>query len=117
MSREAEVLDSLSREIAEFRETVVLWIDTALVRLREREQEESLAMEKTPAPAALTRLRADRGPQTRSPETGTKSTSPPSDSLKRLDALARLLDQRVKVSQEAVSDSAGAGGEVDQSSG
>ena len=152
MSHDADVLDSLSRAIAEFREKVLLWIDTALVRLREREQAESLAMEEKSAPAALTRLRMERGSPTASPtrrpaagkdgmdlqpvmswegtpnpaeiagpdsrgdlarppivaprpEADTKSKSPPLDSLKRLDALARLLDHRLKASQDAASNS------------
>jgi len=158
MNHDAEVLDPQSRAIANFREEILLWIDTALVRLREREQEESLATEKRSARAASTRSGMERGSQTRSPpsrpgarlggavlepvmrsegsrnteeiagpnslgdpsrppiatpgpETRPESKSPPLDSLKRLDALARLLDQRLKVSQEAASDSSGASGE------
>ncbi|MFI5457474.1 MAG: hypothetical protein ACHRXM_18685 [Isosphaerales bacterium] len=164
MSHDAEVLGSQSRAIADFREEILLWIDTALVRLREREQEESLVMEEKSAPAALTRLSMERGSQTQSrarrpgvslggtelepvmrwegtrntgeiagpdslsdparppivaprPEAGTKSKSLPLDSLTRLDALARLLDQRLKVSQEAASNSYGASGEVGESNG
>ncbi len=164
MSHDADGLDSLSRAIAELREKVVGWIDTALVRLREREQEESLATQEKSAPAALTRLSRERGSQTQSPtrrpgasleetelrpvmswqgsrnteeiagpdslrdparpplvaarpETGAKSTSSPMDSLKRLDALARVLDQRLKVSQEGASNSSGASSEVGESNG
>jgi len=117
MSHDADVFDSLSRTIADFREKVVGWIDTALVRLREREQEESMASEKRSAPAAVTRLCTERGSQPILTETGTKSKSPPLDSLKRLDALAQQLDQRLKVSQEAAPNSSGASGEVGESNG
>ena len=64
MSDDAEVLDSLSRAIVEFREEILLWIDTALVRLREREQDESVAMEERSAPATLTRWGTESGSQT-----------------------------------------------------
>jgi hypothetical protein len=155
MSEDGAVLDGLSRAIADFREEVLLWIDTALVRLREREQQDSLAMEQKSAPATLTRSgmeresqpcaparrfgtrsgvaelepvirrqgswntaeingRASPGDPPRPPvvkpaaETPTGSNSPPLDSLKRLDALARLLDERLNVSQEEVSNNPGA---------
>ena len=51
------------------------------------------------------------------PETSPSSSPSPSDSLKRLDALARLLDQRLKVSQEAASNSSGASPEAAEPNG
>jgi hypothetical protein len=164
MSDGAEVLDSLSRAIVEFREEVLLWIDTELVRLRERERDESVAMEERPAPATLTRWGMETGSQTHSPsrrlvaglgeaelqpvirregspsneknaerdllggsarvpfvtpgsEPGPKSKFVPFDSFKRLDALARLLDQRLKLSEAAASSSSGASGEVGEPNG
>jgi hypothetical protein len=162
MSEDGAVLDGLSRAIADFREEVLLWIDTALVRLREREQQESLATEQKSAPAASprsgmeresqtssstsrsrTRLgvaqlepvmrrqgsgnteeingRAPQGDPPRSPivklaaEAPAGSNSPPLDSLKRLDALARLLDQRLNVSQDEASNNGGASDRVGES--
>jgi len=111
MSHDADVLDSLPRAIAEFREKVLLWIDTALVRLREREQEESLAMEDLLSVPTRPPIVAPR------PEAGTRSKSSPLDSLERLDALARLLDHRLKASQEAASNSSETSGEVGESNG
>jgi hypothetical protein len=113
MSDDAEVLDSLSRAILEFRDEILLSIDTALVRLREREQDESVALEERSAPARLTPWGKECGSQTHSPDP--RSNSTPVDSFQRLDALARLLDQRLKSSQEAVSNSPGASGEVGES--
>jgi hypothetical protein len=162
MSEDGAVLDGLSQAIADFREEVLLWIDTALVRLREREHQESLATEQTVAPATLTRSGIERESQTRSStsrsgtrlgvaqlepvmrrqasgntedingwasqadpprppmvkpatETPDGSNSPPLDSLKRLDALARLLDQRLSVSQDEASNNAGASDRVGES--
>jgi len=164
MSDDAEVLDPLSRAIVEFREEILLWIDTALVRLREREQVESVAMEERSAPAASTRWGMDSGSQTHSPtrrlgaslggtelqpvvrwegsrnneeiagrdslgnserppfvtpgpEPDPKSKSAPFDSFKRLGALARLLDQRLKLSEVEASNSSGASGDVGESNG
>ncbi len=117
MSGDADVVDSLSRAIADFREKVVVWIDGTLVRLREREQEERLAAQEKSAPAALASLRIDRGSPTGSTETVTQPQSPPMDSLKRLDALARVLDRRLKVSEEAAPNSSGASGRAGKSNG
>ena len=164
MSDGAEVLDSLSRAIVEFREEVLLWIDTELVSLRKREQDESVAMEERSAPATLTRWGLESGTQTHSPirrlvagpgeaelqpvmsrdgsrnneeiarrdspdgsdrppfvtpgtEPDLKAKSAPLDSFQRLDALARLLDQRLKLSEVAASNSSGASGEVGESNG
>ena len=45
MSNDDPVMDSLSRAIAEFRDEVVLRIDTALEHLRERDGQESQSMD------------------------------------------------------------------------
>jgi hypothetical protein len=164
MSDGAELLSSLSRAIIELREEILLWIDTELVRLREWERDETVAMEERSAPAPLTRWAVESGSQAHSPtkrlvarlgeaefeavmrregsrtnekiagrdslggserppfvtsgnEPDPKSKSAPFDSLRRLDALARLLDQRLKLSEVAASNSSGARGEVGESNG
>ncbi len=88
MSDDGEVSDPFSRAIVGFREEVLLWIDTALARLRQAEQDEGVVTEE----------RSE-------------------DALNRLDALARLLDRRLKLSAGAASTSAGANVEVEESNG
>jgi hypothetical protein len=146
MSDSAEAADSLSRAIAEFRAEILQWIDTALVRLREREHEEVPVSTGKPAPAASSTSAAGRGLQvgartsrpgakldvadvqpamrcevarntesipdrasrcdlsrppsaTPEPQTVQQSNGQPLNSLERLDALARLLDHRLKLVQ------------------
>jgi len=90
MSQEFEVSDPLSRAIGEFRKELLLWIDTELVRLREPEQADDLVIEEE--------LPIDPEPR-----------PPLSNPRQRLDALARLLDHRLKQAQEAAAPSGGAG--------
>jgi hypothetical protein len=106
MSDEAWVVGPVARAIADFREEVLLWIDNALIRLRDRESGESRAIEQRFAPGTLARSGAER-----------ESEMPPSDSLKRLDALARLLDQRLKVPQEEGAAGSGASQVAAESNG
>jgi hypothetical protein len=140
MSHDSEVSDPLSREISEFREELLLWIDTELIRLRERDHGDDLVMEEEPAAASgsqfgasSSRLGVSRGspnipsgmawqePRTRErvadrdsvvetaippvalPElqTDPEPPPPPSNPRQRLDALARLLDHRLKQGQAA----------------
>jgi hypothetical protein len=147
MSREIGVSDPLSWAIGEFREELLLWIDTELVRLREREQaddlviEEELAVAREPQfNASSSRLGVPRGsryfesgiawqePRTREravdrdsvvetlrpsvalPErqTDPELRPPLSNPRQRLDALARLLDHRVKQAQGTAETSDGA---------
>jgi hypothetical protein len=164
MSDGADVLDSLSQAIVEVREEILLWIDTALVRLRERERDDGVVMEERSAPATLTRWGTDSGSQSHFPtsrlvarpgeaqlhaamrregspdnekiagrdslggsdrphsvtpgnEPDPQSKSVPFDSFNRLDALARLLDQRLKLAEVAAPNSSGASGEVRKSTG
>ena len=114
MSEDGEVLDSLSRAIGEFRAEILLWIDEALVRLREREivegpaTEERLPFNRLPDP--LVELDARKSPvdPVRVPaDSARMDTAPASngarvDSLERLDALARMLDRRLKQAQDAI---------------
>ena len=58
MSHEIEVSDPLSWAIGEFREELLLWIDTELVRLRERDQAGDGMMEEEPAAAIGSRASA-----------------------------------------------------------
>jgi hypothetical protein len=68
MSREIEVSAPLSWAISEFREELLLWIDTELVRLREREQiddsvleEEFSAARESQSSGSSSRLGVSRG--------------------------------------------------------
>jgi hypothetical protein len=117
MSHDAEVPDSLSRTIAAFREEVLGWIDTTLIRLRERQQEETMAKEQKPAPPPFTRVLMEPEAQPKSTGTGNGSVSQSPDSLKRLDALARLLDKRLKVTDQAPSISPPSSGDLGESGG
>src|SRR4051794_8221893 len=63
MSHDAHQPDLLSRAIGEFREEFLVWIDAELVRLREREQEESRVMKEGSAAASSTRSGLGGGPQ------------------------------------------------------
>jgi len=90
MSQEFEVSDPLTRAIGDFRRELLLWIDTELVRLRQPEQADDLVIEEA--------LQMD--PELRPPQ---------SNPRQRLDALARLLDHRLKKAQEAAAPGGGAG--------
>jgi hypothetical protein len=161
MSSDADEPDLLSRAIGEFREGFLLWIDAELVRLRERESEESLVMEEGSAAPSSSRsglgggsplgsrasrpaarpgrpdLPAEIGWQTPrnrgkaagrdsvaetawppvappGPESDPEPQPPPSDSRQRLDALARLLDHRLKRAQGAAGTMNGAAGGTSQ---
>jgi hypothetical protein len=143
MSNQAESADFLSRAIGEFREELLLWIDTELARLQEREQEENLVVEEvSTAPKSIRsgpRGGSHLGSQTNcdgaspgrpdflsgmerptlrncerftdrnsrdeitglpvaftEPETDPEPQAPPLNPRQRLDALARLLDHRLK---------------------
>ncbi len=143
MSHEAESADLLARAIGEFREELLLWIDTELTRLRGRAAEESPVIEESStgpdlvhtgqtgefrfgspthidtqspgrpeSPPGVRRatLRdpeafADRSAaaETREPqvafprpEADPESQAPPLNPRQRLDALAQLLDRRLK---------------------
>ncbi len=147
MSHDIEVSDPLLRAIGEFREELLLWIDTELVRLREREPAEALVMEEEAAAtgsesgSSSSRHGASTGsphfrsgmawqePPTRErvvdrdsvvetarppvalPElqTDPEPGSPFSNSRRRLDALARSLDHRLKQAQGAAEPSSSAG--------
>ncbi len=148
MSHDSEVSDPLSRAIGEFREELLSWIDTELVRLREREQADDLVMEEEPAAASGSQFGASSGrlgvsrgspsfpsgmawqeprarervadrdsvvetaiPPVALPElqTDPEPPPPPSNPRQRLDALARLLDSRVKQARGAAETSSGAG--------
>jgi hypothetical protein len=162
MNDDAGDSDIISREIVEFRDEILLRIDTALVRLRQREQDESVLMENGSEPANSTRWVIESGSQTdpssrrlvagsgaaesqpvrrrdasrnnkeiarqdlpdaseRPPvvtaeaEPDPKSRAAPCDSFKRLDALARLLDQRIEFSVGAASNSSEPSGEIGES--
>ena len=88
MRHEAMESDSLSRAIGDFRDQLVSWIDTELAHLREREREESLVM-KEHEPAGPP-------PSYAVSETGSGAHTPSLNPRQRLDALARLLDHRLK---------------------
>ena len=130
MTRDIDVSDPLSWAIGEFREELLLWIDTELVRLQQQiddsvideEQSESefngsssrvSATRESPFPrtgvarGARPRERVveryDPAVETlkppvphREPRTDPESRLPVSNPRQRLDALARLLDQRLK---------------------
>ena len=112
MSNDDPVMDSLSRAIAEFRDEVVLRIDTALKRLRERNGQESQSMDGWSVPTKVTR--AGTEVVKRSVEANAGSPSSPLDSLGRLDALARLLDERLMASREESATGSGESVEVEQ---
>jgi hypothetical protein len=149
MSREIEVSDPLSWAIGEFREELLLWIDTELVRLQEPEQVDHPVMEEELAVAreshfsgSSSRHGVSRGspffksgiarqePRTRErvvdreelvvetarppvalPELDTDPEPRPSLSnpRQRLDALARLLDHRLKQAQGTAETNGGTG--------
>ena len=134
MTRDIDVSDPLSWAIGEFREELLLWIDTELVRLQKQiddsvideELSESQfngsssrigATRESPFPRTgiargeqRTRERVveryDPAVETlkppvpqRQPRTDPESPLPVSNPRQRLDALARLLDQRLKQAQ------------------
>ena len=152
MSREIEDSDPLSSAIGEFRDELLFWIDSELLRLRERAQVDDSVMEKELATATREsnfvsssgRLGLSQGsaicqsgiaraespswervvdrkdlvaetarPPVALPELPTDSELQPSVSnpRQRLDALARLLDHRLKQAQGTgeVSSSTGKG--------
>jgi hypothetical protein len=90
MSHEFEASDPLSRAIGEFRKELLLWIDTELLRLRQPGQADDLVNEEE---------------RQIDPEPRPFLSNP----RQRLDALARLLDHRLKQAQEAAAPSGGAG--------
>jgi hypothetical protein len=92
-SHECPAVDSLSRAIDEIRKELLLWIDAELARLQEGEPGE------TPERFADRRSEAEiTGPPVTfpEPETDLEPQAPPLNPRQRLDALARLLDQRLK---------------------
>jgi hypothetical protein len=149
MNREIEVSDPLSSAISEFREELLVWIDTELFRLRAREQLDDSAIEDEVAAAresqfsgSSSRLGVDTGspsfqsgiarqdPRTRQKvvdreDPVTEAVRPPvalsalqtdpeprarvSNPRQRLDALARLLDHRLKQAQGTAETSGGTG--------
>ena len=162
MSDDGEALDIFSRAIVEFREEILLRIDTALVRLRKRAQDASVVIEDRSEPDDLARWSIESGSQSHSarkrlvegvgaaefqslikrdgsrknkemarrdspgglerpllvtsgPEPDPESKSAPIDSFERLDALARLLDQRLKLTVGTASNSSVPSGEVGES--
>jgi hypothetical protein len=152
MSHDTEVPDPLLLAIGEFREELLVWIETELVRQREREQAENRVMEERPAAAtgspfgvSSSRLGAspgrpylESGMDGREPRirervadgdsvvesarpsvavTGLETDSEPRARLtnprQRLDALARLLDHRLKRAQGAAATGSGPNTEVE----
>jgi hypothetical protein len=148
MSPDTEVPDRLLSAIGEFREEVLLWIDSELVRLREREQAENRRLEQRLAPATGSHFSASNGrlgasperPSLQSgtgpreprsletardrepaaenarqpldvpePETDPKPPGTGSNPRQRLDALARLLDHRLRQAQGEAATRTGAG--------
>jgi hypothetical protein len=146
MSHENEVSNPLSWAIGEFREELLLWIDTELVRLGEQADdsvrgEEQAASRESHLSAASSRLGARRGsprfqsgtavqesrtrervvdrdsavetarqPVARPELQANPDPQPaPSNPRQRLDALARLLDHRLKQAQGAAETTGGAG--------
>jgi hypothetical protein len=138
--------DPLSCAIAEFREDLLVWIETELARVREQAEELAGAEELSGASgsqlsASPSRVGASRGSPLFQPEIAAReprtqkrgadrdsfaeaprrsaavsklridpeSVTPHSNSRQRLDALARLLDSRLKHPQGASETSSGAG--------
>jgi len=140
MSREIEVSDPISSAIGEFREELLLWIDTELARLRKQADVDDSAMTEdraTTSYAQSSRSSSRVGVRTGSPffqsgiarqqpqthecivgrespaveesvrppvtlpalETDPEQRPPVSNPRQRLDALARLLDHRLKQAQ------------------
>jgi hypothetical protein len=95
MSNDVEAPDPLSSAIGEFRKELLDWIETELVRLRERAQTDE---ETTRPPGALPERQIDRDPR-----------PPLSNPRQRLDALARLLDHKLKQPQGTAEASGGGG--------
>jgi hypothetical protein len=93
MSHDSEVSDALSWAIGEFREELLLWIDTELSRLREQEPAEKAARRPVIPPE---------------PKSALEPRAPVSNPRQRLDALARLLDHRLKQARGASESSRGA---------
>jgi hypothetical protein len=148
MNDDTEVSDPLSRAIAEFREELVVWINTELGRLQQWDEDENLVLEDGSAAPVSTGSSQEAGSGVGSrasrlwarlvradppsamgwephrngqrvavgdaakesgwssatvpgPETEPKPQASPLDSRQRLDALARLLDHRLKQAQGA----------------
>jgi hypothetical protein len=95
MSHDSQVSDPLSRAIGEFREELLFWIDAELSRLR-REQAENLVIQEELATAGASPLKDE-------------ALSPVANPRQRLDALARLLDHRLKQAKTAGERKGGAG--------
>jgi len=113
MSDDDPVMDSLSRAIADFRDEVLLRIDTALKRLRERDQQESQSVDGRLFTTRFARPVMDVVQSSVETSAGPQSSS--LDSLERLDALARLLDQRLMATREEISTGSGASEETGRS--
>jgi hypothetical protein len=106
MGDEAGSTDSLTRAIDGFRRELLLWIDTELARLQALEQDERA--DPSRMGSGISRDRegsADRNSDAemaRSPVTlpasgaDLETQAAPLNSCQRLDALARLLDRRLK---------------------
>jgi hypothetical protein len=89
MNQDVKVSDRLSLAIDEFREELLAWIETELVRLQERTAD-------APTDRALAELNADR-----------KASVSPADPRERLDTLARSLDRRIKHARGAIGSGSG----------
>jgi hypothetical protein len=89
MNQDVRVSDRLSLAIDEFREELLDWIETELVRLQELTGD-------APTYRTLAELNGDR-----------KASVSPADSRERLDTLARSLDRRIKHAQGAIGSGSG----------
>src|SRR5262245_10447313 len=103
MSLDTESADSLLRAIREFRLEFLSWIDTEMARVREHEPGKDLAAAGIPAtPGEDSAERGSGASPARPaatiprPETDPRASAAPLSPRQRLDALARLLDQRLK---------------------
>jgi hypothetical protein len=109
MSEKIDAPDALLSAIADFRMELLDWIDTELARLREHEPAEEWLIQEERAGAKGS---ACSGSSSRhAVRNGTPETQPPAaNPRQRLDALARLLDHRLKHAQEAAEANGGTGG-------
>jgi hypothetical protein len=100
MSHDTRVPDALSTAIAELRQELVGWIDGELARLRERERQRPVDLMRNTArdSTAETMRPAAAPPESAADHEPRSAHSNPRD---RLDALARMLDRRVKQAKGA----------------